>query len=94
VKRYELRCIACGHVNPFSLRRIFCERCGDLLEVKVEADEVFDRERLIGRVNSMWRYAELLPDFGRPVTMGEGMTRLVRCERLARSWASWSSTSS
>jgi threonine synthase len=84
VKRYELRCIACGHVNPFSLRRIFCERCGDLLEVKVEADEVFDRERLIGRVNSMWRYAELLPDFGRPVTMGEGMTRLVRCERLAK----------
>jgi threonine synthase len=84
VKRYELRCIACGHVNPFSLRRIFCDRCGDLLEVKVEADEVFDRERLIGRVNSMWRYAELLPDFGRPVTMGEGMTRLVRCERLAK----------
>jgi threonine synthase len=84
VKRYELRCIACGHVNPFNLRRIFCERCGDLLEVKVEADDVFDRERLIGRVNSMWRYAELLPDFGRPVTMGEGMTRLVRCERLAR----------
>ncbi|MFZ8857490.1 MAG: threonine synthase [Candidatus Caldarchaeales archaeon] len=84
MKRYELRCIACGHVNPFSLRRIFCDRCGDLLEVKVEADDVFDRERLIGRVNSMWRYAELLPDFGRPVTMGEGMTRLVRCERLAK----------
>jgi len=83
VKRYELRCIACGHVSPFSLRRIFCERCGDLLEVRVEASEVFNREKLLGRVNSMWRYVELLPDFRRPVTMGEGMTRLVRCERLA-----------
>ncbi|MEM0375371.1 MAG: threonine synthase [Nitrososphaerota archaeon] len=84
MKRYELRCIACGHLNPFSLRRVFCERCGGLLEVVVRVDEVFDRERLQGRVMSMWRYAELLPDFGKPVSMGEGMTRLVRCERLAK----------
>jgi threonine synthase len=40
---------------------------------------------LRGRVESIWRYAELLPDFGDGVvSLGEGFTRLVKCERLAR----------
>jgi threonine synthase len=41
---------------------------------------------LIGRVNSMWRYRELLPlpMDAEPVTFGEGMTPLLPCPRLGQ----------
>jgi threonine synthase len=41
---------------------------------------------LIGRVNSMWRYRELLPlpSDAEPVTFGEGMTPLLPCPRLGK----------
>jgi threonine synthase len=41
---------------------------------------------LIGRVNSMWRYRELLPlpSGAEPVTFGEGMTPLLPCPRLGK----------
>ncbi len=42
------------------------------------------REELSGRVASMWRYRELLPveDLARIVTLGEGLTPMLRMERL------------
>ena len=41
---------------------------------------------LPGRVNSLWRYRELLPlpRDAEPVTLGEGMTPLLPCPRLGR----------
>jgi threonine synthase len=43
-------------------------------------------EHLTGRVNSLWRYRELLPlpADEEPVTLGEGMTPLLPCPRLGR----------
>src|SRR5947199_4210160 len=40
----------------------------------------------VGRVNSLWRYRELLPlpAGAEPVTLGEGMSPLVPCPRLGR----------
>src|SRR5438270_12777750 len=41
---------------------------------------------LSGRVNSLWRYRELLPlPFdAQPITLGEGLTPLLRCPRLGQ----------
>jgi threonine synthase len=41
---------------------------------------------LTGRVNSMWRYRELLPlpASAEPVTLGEGMSPILACPRLGK----------
>jgi threonine synthase len=43
------------------------------------------KAEVAGRPPSMWRYRELLPlDFdAEPVTLGEGMSPILRCDRLA-----------
>ncbi|MDW8042272.1 MAG: threonine synthase [Nitrososphaerota archaeon] len=79
-----MTCIDCFEDHGLELRSYRCRRCGGPLEVQVETDRVFSASNLSSRVQSIWRYAELLPDLGSPVTLGEGMTRLVRCERLAK----------
>jgi threonine synthase len=45
---------------------------------------VMTKEKVARRPPTMWRYRELLPlDFdAAPVTLGEGMSPLLRCERL------------
>jgi threonine synthase len=54
----------------------------DLPRVKAAAR----RDGLTGRLNSLWRYRELLPvEYDKNVvTLGEGMTPLLECPRLAR----------
>ncbi|MBM3971267.1 MAG: threonine synthase [Planctomycetes bacterium] len=45
----------------------------------------FEKEKLRDREQTMWRYRELLPlpNGVRPVSLGEGMTPILECERLA-----------
>ena len=45
------------------------------------ARRTLSRAALAGRVHSMWRYEEVLPD-ATPVTLGEGMTPLLHAQRL------------
>jgi threonine synthase len=82
---YELACISCGETFSYNTIIYRCVRCGDLLESRIEPGEVFSLDTLKGRVQSMWRYRELLPNFfKRVVTLEEGFTRLVKAERLAK----------
>ncbi len=82
---YKLACISCGEEYPYSQIIYRCVRCGDLLECRIEPGRVFSLLSLSGRVQSMWRYRELLPGFFREVvTLEEGYTRLVKAERLAK----------
>jgi threonine synthase len=82
---YKLVCISCGEEYPYSKIIYRCSRCGDLLECRIEPGRVFSLLSLPGRVQSMWRYRELLPGFFREVvTLEEGYTRLVKAERLAK----------
>jgi threonine synthase len=48
------------------------------------AAETMTRERLAGRVASLWRYREVLPvdDDKNILSLGEGMTPLIKAERL------------
>jgi len=58
--------------------------CGGPLLARYDLDtakKTLRREALMSRVQSMWRYAEVLPG-GEPVTLGEGMTPLVHAARL------------
>ena len=59
---------------------------GRPLWVRYDLDAIaaaVDRDDLASRLPSMWRYRELLPaDEPNIVTLGEGMTPLLRCKRL------------
>ena len=64
-----------------------CDLCFGPLEVKYDYAELartVSRESIEAGPNSLWRYRALLPIEGDapPVTLGEGMTPLVRAERL------------
>lgn len=79
-----LECIDCGErFGPDAQR---CPDCGGILDPAYDYDAIdLDRETLAERpFDSMWRYEELLP-FPREsaITMDEGATPLVECEKLA-----------
>ena len=84
----HLECSICGQRHDDRVPQTVCTACGRVLLARYDleaARRTFDRASLGARVASMWRYAELLPvrDRHAVVTLGEGMTPLVPCRRLA-----------
>jgi len=71
-----LVCKSCGTRYLLSDPRWRCG-CGGLLDLRFRAR--FDKERILGRKPTMWRYREALPidDDRNIVSFGEGMTPLV-----------------
>jgi len=65
-----------------------CPKCGGQIEINYDYESITDtvsRKMLATRELGVWRYSELLPLQGPgKITMGEGGTRLVRSERLAK----------
>lgn len=82
----HLYCSACGKAyEPGKLYNL-CE-CGKPLMVAYDleaAARTLTRESLAGREPSLWRYREVLPldDQRNKLTLGEGMTPLLKAERL------------
>jgi threonine synthase len=82
----HLYCSACGKsYEPGKLYNL-CE-CGKPLMVAYDleaAARTLTRESLAGREASLWRYREVLPvdDERNKLTLGEGMTPLLKAERL------------
>ncbi|MDD1653426.1 MAG: threonine synthase [Methanomicrobiales archaeon] len=82
---YHLACIHCGARYPPDAVIYTCERCGHLLEVRYPLEEIrVRREDWQKRPLSVWRYRELLPVTGDPVTLREGGTPLYPLEQLGR----------
>jgi threonine synthase len=82
----HLYCSACG--QEYEPRKLYnlCE-CGKPLMVAYDleaAARTLTRESLAGREASLWRYREVLPldDERNKLTLGEGMTPLLKAERL------------
>ncbi len=80
-----LECSRCAEqLSPASkVPQTVCPRCAGPLLVRYDLDGIakrWSRESLAGRVASMWRYAEVLPE-GTPVTLGEGFTPLLAGRR-------------
>ena len=71
-----LLCKSCGTMYPMNDPRWRCD-CGDLLNVCFRAR--FDREKIVRRKPTMWRYREALPidDDDHVVSFEEGMTPMI-----------------
>lgn len=80
---YRLVCVHCAATYPADQIVYTCSRCGHLLTVEYPLDEItIDRSRWHRRPLSVWRYRELLPVKGDPVTLQEGGTPLYHLKRL------------
>ena len=79
----ELECSSCAKKYDSTVEQHLCT-CGKPLYAKYDlkqAAATLNLESLKSRPNSLWRYAEVLPD-DPPVTLGEGMTPLLPAKRL------------
>lgn len=77
----ELYCAKCGKVYDIAQKHQLCT-CGSPLLVRYDlqkAKKEWKKSSLQGRVNSLWRYREVLPvrQTENIVSMGEGMTPIV-----------------
>ncbi len=74
-----LECTRCGERHPADRPQNICPKDGGVLYARYDLAGLkgkFRREDLRGRVASMWRYADVLPD-AKPVTLGEGFTPML-----------------
>ncbi|PJF36475.1 MAG: hypothetical protein CUN49_05265 [Candidatus Thermofonsia Clade 1 bacterium] len=82
----QVVCLTCGHQMLPDPMIAKCERCGGVwLDARYHYSEVrWAGNALARRPLSMWRYEELLPlsDLTQRVSIGEGMTPIIRAERL------------
>jgi threonine synthase len=82
----HLYCSSCGKKHEARKLINLCE-CGKPLMVAYDlerAARTLTRESLAGRVASLWRYREVLPldDERNLLSLGEGMTPLLKADRL------------
>ena len=83
-----LKCRECGREYPLAATHV-CEFDFGPLEVAYDYAEIksaLTRSVIESRPQTMWRYRELLPieNDSDIVSLGETMTPLLRCERLAK----------
>ncbi len=80
----HLECSKCGTRLDYTRPQNLCPVCKAPLLARYDlaaARQTLTRGALTTRAGSMWRYEEVLPPV-RPVTLGEGMTPLLRARRL------------
>ncbi len=82
-------CISCRARYATNEIVYFCEKCGDLLEIKQNHDMLaaaLERSEWRKTPLSVWRYLDFMPVniFSRIVTLNEGGTGLHFCERLGK----------
>jgi threonine synthase len=74
-----LECTRCGEHLSAERPQNVCPKDGGVLYVRYDLASLrgqWRRDDLAGRVASMWRYAEVLPE-ATPVTLGEGFTPML-----------------
>ncbi len=78
----HLECTKCGAHFSADKPQTVCPNDGGVLYARydlaaLKLKQHFKPASLVGRVASMWRYAEVLPD-AEPVSLGEGFTPMLR----------------
>jgi threonine synthase len=74
-----LECTRCGEHLPGGRPQNICPKDGGVLYARYDLASLrgkLRREDLAGRVATMWRYSEVLPEV-KPVTLGEGFTPML-----------------
>ena len=80
-----LECTRCGEHLSADRPQNICPKDGGVLYVRYDLASLKGKlrpEDLSGRVASMWRYSEVLPD-AMPVTLGEGFTPMLPSREFA-----------
>ncbi len=78
----HLECIKCSKKHDLSTVANTCS-CDGLLEIRYDFSKVqFSLEDLSAIPPHVWKYRELLPISGVPISLMEGGTPLYRCKRL------------
>ena len=85
----HLECAACNLRHEARRLLNLCIECGKPLLVRYDLDaaaRTLTKESLDGRRSDMWRYREVLPveNDDHVVSLGEGLTPLLRSENLGR----------
>jgi threonine synthase len=82
-------CIKCGTKYDVNEIVYFCKKCGDILEIKTDLDEVAENLKTSDWKKtpiSVWRYRDFMPihETTKLVTLGEGGTGLHKATRLGQ----------
>jgi threonine synthase len=83
------RCLGCAtHYSP-DRDVLLCPECNNLLEATYDYEAIklrVDRNEIAASRRGVWRWESLLPvqDRSAIVTLGEGDTPMLRCDRLAK----------
>jgi threonine synthase len=82
-------CLGCGAAYDAGQDLLLCPSCHSLLEATYDYEALrnhLDRDEISARPSGVWRWRELLPivDSKAIVTLGEGDTPMLRCDRLAK----------
>lgn len=82
-------CINCKTTYGIDEIVYFCNKCGDILEIKVDFNELTETLKTSDwktKPLSVWRYRPLMPihETAKLVTLGEGGTGLHRSQRLGK----------
>ena len=85
----HLECALCGRSLDTDWLWNLCPECGKPLLARYDLEQArcaVTREQISGRETNLWRYRELLPvrDAGFVLSLGEGLTPLVRATRLGQ----------
>lgn len=83
-----LQCIECGDKYDIGSRFYTCPDCGGLLEVELDLEHARKKiasKDYVSEQPRVWKYRDFIPviDDSRIVSLGEGGTPLIRCDRLA-----------
>jgi len=80
---FRLVCVNCGAEYDPDQVIYRCSACGHLLTVKYDLDSIeVDRSLWNSRPLSVWRYREILPVRGEPISLQEGGTPLYHLKRI------------
>jgi len=80
-----LQCTECHEDVPATELQRLCPSCGSPLQALYDLGAVAAAvapAELSARNGGVWRFREILPDPGEPVSLGEGGTPLLRADRL------------
>jgi threonine synthase len=85
----DLECTACGARFSADELHTVCARCGKVLYPRYDLERArsrLDRQEIMRRPATMWRYRELMPvrDPAHIVTLGEGLTPLLPIPESAK----------
>ncbi len=85
----HLECTNCHNQYNADELHTICPNCGKVLYARYDLERArasFTKENLANRSHDMWRWHELMPirNPANVITLGEGMTPLLRARRLGR----------